>query len=76
MIKKLLGIDFLLVASYFTIAILYKVFTYQHWSPLITNFFSGYFGTAFSIIIVGINLAYVLGIGLLFKYGIKWTKSF
>ncbi|PQB07302.1 hypothetical protein BST83_09145 [Polaribacter filamentus] len=74
MIKKITGIAFLLIASYFTTYSLYKILSNPNHLWLgIKEFLSGNFGT-FSIVILAIYGAYLFIIFLLFKYGLKWTK--
>ena len=74
MIKKIAGIAFLLMASYFTTYSLYKILANPNHLWLgIKELFSGNFGT-FTIVILVFYGAYLFILFLLFKYGIKWTK--
>jgi hypothetical protein len=73
MLKKGLGIIFLITAFYLGTYSLYKLFINPHLWLTIKKLFSGYFGT-YTIVLIVFNGGYFYIIFLLFKYGLKWSN--
>ena len=76
MTKKIIGTIFLIIASFLTIYIIYRIAINSiAWSKF-KGFVTGKAGLNWSILIIIFYSLILTPIFFMFKYGLKWTKLF